>query len=212
MGEIFIKLFWDVLLVAAVVWWTGIEPRILCELDKHPAAVLQKQQEDQPVRCELVCGVRNPKSWESYHCKAVLCNAAFGKLGLFFPRRIMRGFYLSWREPEAGTHFVSTCRVSTAYISLFTLERSWELPSAGSEETRLPGLVLSRVPSSCVNTGPDSRQEGIPLVISQTQLGGVKMGTAFLEHNSAVLCKFSQAVCRVRMGKHAATNIFYCYR
>ena len=47
MGEIFIKLFWDVLLVAPVVWWAGIEPRILCRLDKHPPTVLQKQQEDQ---------------------------------------------------------------------------------------------------------------------------------------------------------------------
>lgn len=98
---------------------------------------------------------------------------------------------------RGGTHLVSTCRACTAHISLFTLERSWELTAAaGGGEMRLPGLVLSRVPSSCANTGSDSRQEGIPLVILQAQLGEVKMGTAFLENNSAVLCKFSQAVCR----------------
>lgn len=48
-ADIFIKLFWDVLLVAVVVWWAGIEPRTLCRLDKHPTTVLQKQQEAQSV-------------------------------------------------------------------------------------------------------------------------------------------------------------------
>lgn len=93
-------------------------------------------------------------------------------------------------EAKSGKHSVSTCCVGTVDILLVTLENSWELPSAGTLEMMLPGLVLCRVPLNCTNTGPISKQEGIPLVISQIQFGGVKMGTAFLEHNLAVICKF----------------------
>lgn len=85
------------------------------------------------------------------------------------------------------------------HIILFTLEGSWELQSAGTEEMVAPelGTKLSSVPWNCTNTGPISKQEGMPLVISQTQPGGVRTGAAFLERNSAVLCKFVQAVCTV---------------
>lgn len=94
---------------------------------------------------------------------------------------MQEGIQLSWRKQHRSTPALAVR--GAAYLTLLTPEHWWEWPSAGAEGVVLPAVVLSRVPGNCTNGGTISKQEGIPLALSQTQLGKCK----WPRHNSAVL-------------------------